>query len=225
MPKGIIEWFVDWVKWALNVWNGKCWSKELINKIEIELMSNLSPKRAKEVRRLYWSKERILKDLKKRIERTRVEKLWYKWNRMTVVFPEAPGFEWWKFSYFESDDSVSMEEFESDPRYEKASHSKKECAEFLEMANRYLKALWIDMDKGIDFRKDFFLDHETFTCKCRSDTTDFLKKLTWLDGVYWLERESRKYSPEIWEYNRRGECYFHRIPIDYYRSRAKLFMR
>lgn len=150
-----------------------------------------------EVNRLYWNKKEILKDLKTRIDINReAEELWHKWKRVTIKFPAVRGskeheFSGYEFSYFESYDIVrgliSFKEFERAvlySKYKEALHSKEECCELLEKMNRYMEALWVSMDEGVDFKSGF--NFKEIDAKSRSDTGDCLKEVMWLNRLYWI---------------------------------------
>ena len=134
---------------------------------------------------LFWNKEAILKDLKEhhvKIEET-AGMNWYTWKNVHIDLPAVGNFEWFKFDYFASDGSVVNKEFESNSEYKKLSYSLEEIAELLAALNKYMRALWVIIDDGIDFKKDLKRWKKDeykiiLTWRC-------LKEITWLDGIFW----------------------------------------
>lgn len=171
---------------------------------------------------LYWDKEKILESLKQKVEvEENVEYMWYKWKKVHITLPREWEFEWFKFEYFVSDESVHKKDFESNVELEKKSYSMKEVWNLLKAMNRYMKAMGVETDWNMDYEND--LKYRTYNYGCAA--WDCLKQIAWLNSLYWLKDKNVD-----WTKNLRGSwscynfnCDFCRLGHDF--NDADLFLR
>ena len=143
-------------------------------------------------RKLWYSEEKIekiradllfdlhLKENCVKVEEN-VEYMWYKWKKVHIDLPEIKWkFEWFKFEYFVSNESVRQDTFQSNPELEEKSYSMKDVCGLLWAMNRYMKAMGVITDSIPNLK--FWQTNRHSTCKA----WDYLKQIAWLDSWYWL---------------------------------------
>lgn len=172
---------------------------------------------------LYWDKDKIIKNLKKKVEvEEDVDYMWYKWKKVRINLPAVWNFEWFKFEYFVSNATVYKEDFESNPELKNKSYSVKDVWKLLRTINKYMNAMGVVTDWDMDYKNDL---KEWKTKKCRCNAWNCLKDIAWLDNRYWLKDNNvdRKIkSRAIWNC-RSYMCRFSRLVYDH--SDANLFLK
>jgi hypothetical protein len=206
----------------------KLWySEEKIEKVRADLLSDLQKEPWLDVERdeLYWDKDKILENLKQKVVvEENVNYMWYKWKKVHITLPEVEWkFEWFKFEYFVSDETVYKKYFESKPELVDKSYSMKDVWKLLKAMNRYMQAMGIDTDWDIDYEND--LKYWKKGGKYRCNAWDCVKNIAWLDDWYWLKDynvEWKRYSRAAWTCVG-SRCQF--LGFDYSDYNAKLFLR
>lgn len=174
---------------------------------------------------LYWDKEKILENLKENCVKVEenVEMMWHKWKKVHINLPKIEWkFEWFKFEYFVSNESVLKKDFESNPELEKKSYSMEEVWGLLKAMNKYMQAMGVETDWDMDYENDLkYWKTDNYGC----DAWDCLKNIAWLDYWYWLKDKDLD-----WVKNSRAEwncnfdyCDFDRDDSDSHD--ANLFLR
>lgn len=207
-------------------------SEIYLNKIKekIELAESKEEKRLQEEYerlQIFWNKEKILENLKKsvRVEEN-VEVMWFEWKNIHINLPAVWKFKWFKFDYFVSDYSCSKAYFEKNSKYEnrwfeKRSYSMKEVWELLKAMNKYMQAMGVETDWGMDYENDLKY-WEIHNEKCYA--WDCLKNILGLDGCYWLKDKNVRRENSRVEWCCRWEsCHFEYH--DYDSREAKLFLK
>ena len=97
---------------------------------------------------LFWNPEAVLNDLKEHHVKNEenAEMMWHKWKKVHINLPAVGNFEWFKFDFFISKDSLSKEDFENNPEFQNKSFSMNEICNLLYAMNNYLYELWIPYD-------------------------------------------------------------------------------
>ena len=129
-------------------------------------------------------KEKILKDLKEnhvKIEEN-VEMMWYKWKKVYINLPAVWSFEWFKFEYFISENTVYGSEITSE--LNDKLYSIRDISQMLKAMNRYMKALGVETDGYMDYER-YLLDSRDFWQDVK--VWDCFKSITGLDCACWLD--------------------------------------
>lgn len=180
-------------------------------------------KEGKWLESLRWNKEEILKSLKENPEYVKIEEnaevMWHTWKKVHINLPKVWNFEWFKFDYFVSYNSVEKKDFEKNPKLEKKSYSMNDVSNLLKAINRFMAALGCETDWIMKYWETKTITYDVWYC---------LKAITWLswsNSWYWLSDKNvawRKGSRAEWVSS--GDWFiFKRQDGDY--DTALLFLR
>lgn len=179
------------------------YSKEEIQSIRERLISNFQDKLEKEewykevreehrkeikerwpfIETIRWNTDAIIDDLiETRVKREKnTEMMWKKWHKVHINIPPIWKFEWLKFDCFIWEEWITREEYESDPKYEKASFSIKEISTVLHAINKYMIELWWINDWDMDYENLLTERQTPRTCCCKA--WEYLKRITGLGNA------------------------------------------
>lgn len=130
---------------------------------------------------LFWNKEAVLEDLKEnhvKIEEN-AEMMWYKWKKVHIDLPAVWDFEWFKFDYFVSEDTVDESDFKNGPINE--SYSRKEILDVLKNIWKYLNLYGIETKE-----REVSVGSGSYILEGHHR---YLKDFLWLTKWYWLNEQ------------------------------------
>lgn len=148
-----------------------------------------------------------------------VKMLWCTWKKIYIDLPATWNFKWYKFEFFVSNEN--RKENDLNEELVGNSFSMDEITKLIKELNLYLYENWIELDEWNNFDKQMrFRENEHIIKKdwikiwnyenMSNKTWDVLKKITWLNWMYWLKdkQEANWKEAQVWWFFHHTFCFF-----------------